>query len=59
MTFGQVFQFFVNFYALTILFMKAAILLEWMRIFAPNGSRGAFYVGQHTSGPIPSTYIPK
>ncbi|KAI0138900.1 hypothetical protein F4776DRAFT_662601 [Hypoxylon sp. NC0597] len=32
-----------NFYVIGILFLKVAILLDWMRIFAPLGTRGAFF----------------
>ncbi|KAI1141346.1 hypothetical protein F5Y05DRAFT_423182 [Hypoxylon sp. FL0543] len=32
-----------NFYVIGILFLKVAILLEWTRIFAPLGTRGAFF----------------
>ncbi|GAW20912.1 hypothetical protein ANO14919_104250 [Xylariales sp. No.14919] len=37
------FQLGVNFYALVIIFIKSSILLDWLRIFVPYGTRGAFF----------------
>ncbi|KAI1119778.1 hypothetical protein F5Y10DRAFT_259644 [Nemania abortiva] len=32
-----------EFYAVSILLLKTAILLEWVRIFVPRGTRGSFF----------------
>ncbi|KAI1746558.1 hypothetical protein F4782DRAFT_545011 [Xylaria castorea] len=37
------FQIGVNFYAAAILFVKTSILLDWLQIFAPRGTRGALF----------------
>ncbi|QKX53795.1 uncharacterized protein TRUGW13939_00875 [Talaromyces rugulosus] len=39
----HVLQLGATFYTITLVLVKAAILLQWMRIFAPEGTRGAFY----------------
>ncbi|RYP01506.1 hypothetical protein DL764_006201 [Monosporascus ibericus] len=36
-----------DFYVIAIVLYKAAILLEWMRIFVPRDTRGAFYWISH------------
>ncbi|KAI0198610.1 hypothetical protein F4808DRAFT_451864 [Astrocystis sublimbata] len=33
----------VNFYAITLIFIKTCILLDWLHIFVPRGSRGTFF----------------
>ncbi|KAI0184730.1 hypothetical protein EV127DRAFT_374213 [Xylaria flabelliformis] len=33
----------VNFYAAAILFVKTSILLDWLQIFTPRGTRGALF----------------
>ncbi|TRX96991.1 hypothetical protein FHL15_002297 [Xylaria flabelliformis] len=33
----------VDFYAASILFVKTSILLDWLQIFAPRGTRGALF----------------
>lgn len=49
LTLTQVLHFGAGFYSFTLLFVKCAILLQWLRIFAPNGSRGTFFVGRFDS----------
>lgn len=51
LTLTQVLHFGAGFYAFTLLFVKAAILLQWIRLFAPNGTRGPFFVGRFDIGP--------
>ncbi|KAF7585979.1 hypothetical protein BBP40_009751 [Aspergillus hancockii] len=36
-------QFGATFYTITLFLVKAAILLQWIRIFVPRGTRGSFY----------------
>ncbi|KAI0548248.1 hypothetical protein F4679DRAFT_551780 [Xylaria curta] len=33
----------VNFYAVTLIFIKTSILLDWLYIFVPRGTRGTFF----------------
>ncbi|EED19228.1 hypothetical protein TSTA_025450 [Talaromyces stipitatus ATCC 10500] len=40
----QILQCGVGFYITTLLLVEAAILLQWIRLFAPEGTRRAFYV---------------
>ncbi|KAI0153313.1 hypothetical protein GGR57DRAFT_513151 [Xylariaceae sp. FL1272] len=37
----------VNFYAVVLLLIKTSILLDWLHIFVPRGTRGSFYWACH------------
>ncbi|KAI0440446.1 hypothetical protein F4803DRAFT_527340 [Xylaria telfairii] len=37
------FQIGINFYAAAMLFVKTSILLDWLHLFVPRGTRGAFF----------------